>query len=45
MVSENIIEEIRQRADIVDVISDYDNSENSIGYSYCYYAKTMFTND
>ena len=32
-------------ADIVDVILDYDNSENSLGYSYRYYTKTMFTND
>lgn len=32
-------------ADIIDVISDYDNGEKSIGYSYYYYATTMYTND
>lgn len=32
-------------ADIIDVISDYDNKENAIGYSYYYYATTMYTNN
>lgn len=32
-------------ADIVDVVSDYDNGLNSIGYSYYYYATTMYTTD
>lgn len=32
-------------SDIVDVISDYDNAENAIGYSYYYYATTMYTSD
>lgn len=32
-------------ADIIDVISDYDNGKNAIGYSYYYYATTMYTND
>lgn len=32
-------------ADIIDVISDYDNGENAIGYSYYYYATTMYTSD
>lgn len=32
-------------ADIIDVISDYNNKENSIGYSYYYYATTMYTSD
>ena len=32
-------------ADIIDVISDYNNSENAIGYSYYYYATTMYTSD
>lgn len=32
-------------ADIVDVISDYDNRETAIGYSYYYYASTMYTSD
>jgi len=31
--------------DIIDVISDYDNQENAIGYAYSYYAKTMYTID
>ena len=29
--------------DIVDVIADYDNSENAIGYSYYYNATTMYS--
>ena len=32
-------------ADIIDVNSDYDNGENAIGYSYYYYATTMYTSD
>ena len=32
-------------ADIIDVISDYDNGLNAIGYSYYYYASTMYTSD
>lgn len=32
-------------ADIIDVISDYDNGKTAIGYSYYYYATTMYTND
>lgn len=32
-------------ADIIDVISDYDNGANAIGYSYYYYATTMYTRD
>lgn len=32
-------------ADIVDVISDYDNGKNAIGYSYYYYATKMYTKD
>lgn len=32
-------------ADIIDVISDYNNSENAIGYSYYYYATTMYTSN
>lgn len=31
-------------ADIIDIISDYDNRETAIGYSYYYYATTMYTN-
>lgn len=32
-------------ADIIDVISDYENKETAIGYSYYYYATTMYTSD
>ena len=32
-------------ADIIDVISDYNNSETAIGYSYYYYAITMYTSE
>ena len=32
-------------ADIVDVISDYNNGKTSIGYSYYYYATQMYTTD
>ena len=32
-------------ADIVDVISDYDNGKNAIGYSYYYYANTMYSKE
>ena len=31
--------------DIVDVISDYNNGRNAIGYSYYYYATTMYSSD
>lgn len=31
--------------DIVDVISDYDNKDSAIGYSYYYYVTTMYTKD
>ena len=31
--------------DIIDVVSDYDNRENAIGYSYHYYATTMYTTE
>lgn len=33
------------REDIIDVISDYSNGKNAIGYSYYYYATQMYTND
>lgn len=29
-------------ADIINLVSDYDNGINSIGYSYYYYATTMY---
>ena len=32
-------------ADIVDVISDYNNGKYAIGYSYYYYANTMYSKD
>ena len=41
-VKENVAESM---ADIVDVISDYDNKESAIGYSYYYYLTTMYTQD
>ena len=31
--------------DIVDVVSDYQNKENAIGYSYYYYITTMYSKD
>ena len=31
--------------DIIDVISDYNNEKTAIGYSYYYYASTMYTSD
>ena len=33
---------LRDKEEIIDVISDYDNKENSIGYSYYNYVKTMY---
>ncbi len=38
MISENM-------KNIIDVVSDYDNKTNAIGYSYYYYATTMYSND
>lgn len=32
-------------SDIIDVISDYSNKNTAIGYSYYYYATTMYTKD
>ena len=32
-------------SDIIDVVSNYDNSSAAIGYSYYYYANTMYTSD
>lgn len=32
-------------SDIIDVISDYDNGKYAIGYSYYYYANTMYSKD
>ena len=37
--TENIAESM---FDIVDVVSDFDNGINSIGYSYYYFANTMY---
>ena len=31
--------------DIIDVVSEYDNSSSAIGYSYYYYANTMYVKD
>lgn len=33
------------RSDIIDVVSDYDNSESAIGYGYYYYVTNMYTKD
>ena len=41
-VKENVAESM---ADIVDVISDYDNKNSAIGYSYYYYLTTIYTKD
>ena len=41
-IKETITGEI---ADVIDVISDYDNDKTAIGYSYYYYATSMYTND
>lgn len=38
-------EYIETMAGIIDVVSNYKNGENSIGYSYYYYATTMYGND
>jgi phosphate transport system substrate-binding protein len=40
--SENIAESM---FDIIDVVSDYNNGEGAIGYSYYYYANTMYVKD
>ena len=43
---EPVTETIAQSmADIVDVISDYNNGKTAIGYSYYYYATTMYSSD
>ena len=41
-VTENVSQTM---AEIIDVISDYDNGKNAIGYSYYYYATTMYSSD
>lgn len=38
-------EYVETMAGIIDVVSNYDNGENAIGYSYYYYATTMYGND
>lgn len=38
-------EYIESMAGIIDVVSNYDNSKDSIGYSYYYYATTMYSNE
>ena len=40
--TENIISGMNE---IIDVISNYDNKDTAIGYSYYYYATTMYTSD
>lgn len=45
-ITEPIKENIEESTtNIVNVISDYDNKESAIGYSYYYYLKTIYTND
>lgn len=41
-ITENVVSGM---AEIIDVISEYDNEKSSIGYSYYYYATTMYTSD
>ncbi len=38
-------EYIESMAGIIDVVSNYENGEDAIGYSYYYYATTMYAND
>lgn len=38
-------EYIESMAGIIDVVSNYENSKDAIGYSYYYYATTMYGND
>ena len=38
-------EYVETMAGIIDVVSNYKNSKDSIGYSYYYYATTMYSND
>ena len=38
-------EYIESMAGIIDVVSNYDNGKDAIGYSYYYYATTMYGND
>lgn len=40
--TENIAMEM---SDIIDVVSDYENNSGAIGYSYYYYANTMYLSD
>ena len=36
---------VQNNKNIVDVISDYDNEKTSIGYSYYYYANTLYSSE
>lgn len=38
-------EQIQTMAGIIDYVADYNNGKNAIGYSYYYYAETMYKND
>ena len=38
-------EYIESMAGIIDAVANYDNSKDSIGYSYYYYATTMYGNE
>lgn len=45
-IMEPLTEEFQMgMGDLVDAIADYDNAKNSLGYSYYYYAKSMYTYD
>lgn len=35
---------VETMSEIINLVSDYDNGKNAIGYSYYYYAKTMYAN-
>ncbi len=38
-------EQIETMGGIIDIVSDYNNGINAIGYSYYYYANVMYKND
>ncbi len=38
-------ERVETMVEIIDVVSDYDNGIHSVGYSYYYYANTMYKNN
>lgn len=36
---------IQSRLEIIDIISDYENKDNAIGYAYYYYTRTIYSTD